>query len=104
MPRAWTPEQKRAQAAAMKAYWAEHKHPRIGAVATTGTLDAQRDVQDRARWEQRGFCKRCGGPLFSKKSADLGYGPDCLARQLEEGRVTYDPYTRTVTEVEADAS
>jgi hypothetical protein len=99
MPRKWTPEQKKAQAQAMKEYWKTHPHPRKGQIATRETLDLQRDSQDRVRWEIKGYCKRCGDPVFTQQSADLGYGPDCLRRAIDEGVIAYDPYTRVVTEL-----
>jgi RNA polymerase-binding transcription factor DksA len=99
MPRKWTPEQKKAQAQAMKDYWEKHPHPRRGQTATPETLELQRISQDRVRWEIRGYCKRCGDPIYSERTAELRYGPNCLKRAVAEGLVTYDPYTHTVTEV-----
>jgi uncharacterized protein DUF6011 len=98
--RPWSPEQKREHAERMREYWRTHEHPRAGQPMTVETKELQRDAQDRSRWEQRGYCKRCGGPLFSKESADLGYGPDCLVYAQEEGTITYDQYSKTVTEIE----
>lgn len=97
--RKWTAEQKREHAERMREYWKTHQHPRIGQPMAVETKELQREAQDRSRWEQKGHCKRCGGPLFSDESADLGYGPDCLAFAVEEGTIVYDKYAKTVTEV-----
>ena len=101
--RNWTPEQRREHAERMREYWKTHEHPRIGQPMTPETKDLQREAQDRSRWEQKGYCKRCGGPLFSDKSAGLGYGPDCLAKAVEAGEITYDQYSDEILTLGYDA-
>jgi len=101
--RPWTPEQRREHAERMKEYWRTHEHPRKGQPTRPETKALMREAMSRERLEQKGYCKSCGGPLFSNKSADLGYGPDCLVKAVEAGEITYDQYADMVLEIGLDA-
>jgi pantothenate kinase len=104
VPRKWTTEQKQAQAEAMREYWKQNPHPRKGFTASFDTLELQREMQELARHDLKAYCKRCGDPLYSQTSARIGYGPDCLQRSIDEGLLTYDPYTQVVTHTDAPTS
>ena len=44
----------------------------------------RRDLRKR---EILAHCKACGGPLWNKRSAALGYGEYCLRKLVEAGEV-----------------
>jgi len=86
--RVWTPEQKAIQSEKMRAHWAEHGHPRTGAVVSA----AQRAEQSRIHREMKplGWCRSCGMAYFTETARLYGMGASCLKAAVAAGEVELD--------------